>query len=279
MRCACGEMQNVRNSKERGLKKTEKLGETDINELKLSIRQILSEVYQKKENALGLDVSQKKDGTIVTEIDQKISALVKDKLRFRDPDGAVQFYCEEFEERGDLQFPALVLDPIDGTRELAKGLEECCLSLAHLESSRIDHLEGFAWLYNPFTGFELSSEAVFFEQKAREKATYLGLVSRSEYEAGLFSQLEATDDVQIIPRGSIAFKLGLLASGACDFVISRRPKNIWDIAAGTILCRQRNIYLYSKNGQINNWSDLYCETPLLWCHPSLQARLRSLFHS
>ena len=68
-----------------------------------------------------------------------------------------------------------------------------------------------------------------------------------------------------IPKGSIAFKLGLLAVNAFDFVFSYRSKNIWDIAAGTLLCQRQGIRLYQKGHEIKNLCKPKYEGPLLWC--------------
>lgn len=257
--------------------KTEKLGEMDLNEVKFKIRQYLSSVYEKKEIEAFLDVSQKKDGTIVTEVDKEISLLIDRSFYQKINKDQVQLFCEESEERGELRFPSLVVDPVDGTKELAAGLEECCLSVALVPDSSLNSSGAQAWLYNPLTGFEIHSHCLFTEQKIREKPHYLGLVSRTEYEKGLYANLECASDITLAPRGSIAFKLGLLASGACDFVVSKKPKNIWDIAAGTIICQKRNIFLYNSKGRVIQWSERLKDCPLIWCHPSLIERLSPLF--
>lgn len=262
--------------------KTEKLGKVDLNDLKIKIRQYLSSVYEKQEMDVFLDISRKKDGTIVTRVDKQISALVdqffysadQQKLTSRE----VQFFCEEAENREVLRFPCLAVDPIDGTKELAAGTEECCVSVAYLDNKALDSESHQAWLYNPFTGFEIHSEETFTMQKIHQKPHYLGLVSRSEFEDGYFLTEKLPQNISVAPRGSIAFKLGLLAAGACDFVVSKRPKNIWDIAAGTVICSKRDIFLYDKTGKVSFWSEEITDCPLIWCHPSLIGSLSPLFH-
>jgi myo-inositol-1(or 4)-monophosphatase len=106
------------------------------------------------------------------------------------------------------------------------------------------------------------------------------MVSRSEYEKGFFNHLLNFDQkIEISPRGSIAFKLGLLASGGCDFVLSLSDKNIWDIAAGTILCHQRNIFLYQDGKKVEDLNSMRIKGPMLWAPENLAEELIEKFNN
>jgi len=222
-----------------------------------------------KDNFTNLDkfeknIVLKEDRSLVTAIDLQISEIIKEFTATERLKNNISFFCEE--DHGELIFPAFILDPIDGTNELIKRIGECAISLAYMHSKNLDDTRSWAWIYNPFTGFELMTGQDFYSGTIAYREHLTGLVSRSEYRDGLFDNF-ACDNLSIHPRGSIAFKLGLLASGACDFVISRRPKNIWDIAAGTLLCRERGIHLYSDGVEINLLSEVRMNAPLLWCSP------------
>jgi myo-inositol-1(or 4)-monophosphatase len=91
-----------------------------------------------------------------------------------------------------------------------------------------------------------------------------GMVSRSEYHKGLFSNLK-NKKIHLFPRGSIAFKLGLLASSACDFIVSKNPKNVWDIAAGTILVNQRGYHFFEDGKRVEKLDKERYHGLLLWC--------------
>ena len=79
--------------------------------------------------------------------------------------------------------------------------------------------KNYGWLYNPFSGFSLDSDTPFVKSNNKSTQRILGMVSRLEFEKGYFKDFINIDPkVEITPRGSIAFKLGLLASGGCDFV-------------------------------------------------------------
>ncbi len=203
-----------------------------------------------------LDIKKKEDKTFVTIVDLAISHLVKKEIA--NFDSSMFFHSEE-DQLSELQFPCAILDPIDGTKEFVQGPAECVLSLAIVYSPRFDDPRNQAFIFNPLTGFEMRSSSSFIfhyelnhkiEKKEKMKKNPSIMVSRSEWKKGLFNGERKREDLQVMPRGSIAFKLALLAAGGCDKIISKKPKNIWDICAGTILCYQRGIYFY-QNGKKN----------------------------
>lgn len=202
----------------------------------------------------------KQDDSFVTEIDLFISDLVKSYIPKN-----VCFYSEE--DHSTLTYPCVILDPIDGTKELVNGIGECALSFVYLESS--DFKNAFAWIYNPFTGFEISSDDLFIKSKKNHPFELLGLVSSSEWEKGLYKNIECSELI-LSPRGSIAYKLGLLAAGSCDFVVTKKPKNLWDIAAGTTLCLQRD-FLFCDQGIIkHNIEKTKYEPLLIWSRSQME---------
>lgn len=234
--------------------------------IKLKIQEKLESLLEKSSNVSGsLQIEKKADNSIVTDLDLFISNLIKQEIKENSNLDGYAFYCEE--EHGNFQFPMAILDPIDGTKELAKGSFECCLSLSFQEGPDQDK---WSWIYNPFTGFEISSETRHFQgRETLAEAPLLGLFSRTEYEEIDQQMKKVIEESGLIlaPRGSIAYKLALLAAGACDFVFSFRPKNIWDIAAGTNLVRKRGIKLYNQNLKVISLNKKSLRPPFLWCHP------------
>jgi myo-inositol-1(or 4)-monophosphatase len=219
----------------------------ELEHLKQSIYEKLHELRERE-----LKVEQKKDKSYVTEFDLFVSDKVKELFLKRHPD--FHFYSEEDPESFD--FPAVVLDPIDGTREYIKGYGECAVSLAILYSSDVNHPKNFGWIYNPFNGFEITNNLhVPIEQRENIPDTTHVMISRSEWEKELLP-IDSDKNIRITPMGSIAYKLGLLAGGACDVVISMRPKNIWDIAAGILICHARGIKSLSNGQEITKLNQL-----------------------
>jgi len=122
----------------------------------------------------------------------------------------------------------------------------------------------WGWIFNPFTGFDLSSSHAFSKAPNIPEGKLIGMVSRSEWNRGEFQDINQ-NNFSLAPKGSIAFKLGLLAAGAADFVITKRKKQIWDVAAGSILCSERDIFLFNKKSQIETLNEKVLDGPMLWC--------------
>lgn len=239
-----------------------------LEEVKYKIVQKIKKTY-----AGELKVSLKKDASPVTEIDHYISDLIKESFEIESL--GIDFMCEEGSGKKSLACPCVVLDPIDGTKGLISKTGECAVSLAFLNSKKINDPKNEGWIFNPFTDFELLSSSVkktpWF--KAITTKTIFGLVSRSEWESGLYTN-EIKEKI-VVPKGSIALKLGLLASGASDFVWSKHPKNLWDIAAGTVMAESLGISFYYNGIKQTEFKSDYPEGNLLWCSDTLISRFKN----
>ena len=222
-----------------------------------------------------IQIDLKDDKSFVTEIDLFVSNQLKMELSKHPYYSNYAFYSEE--DYNDYTFPCAILDPIDGTRELVKGRPECVVSLALMNSSLISDPKNFAWLYNPFSGFSLDSSTPFVASQNKSSQKLLALISRSELHNGLYQKYLNHPDFDISPRGSIAFKLGLLASGGCDFVVSLAPKNVWDIAAGTVLCEQRGIYFYQNGKRVFHFDHVKSDGVLIWATEELSEKVFNIF--
>lgn len=227
----------------------------ELEQLKKDISQKLGE-YETR----SLEISRKEDFSFVTEFDifisQRVQELFKNRYEY------LNFYSEENPEK--FEFPVIVLDPLDGTREFVKGYGECAVSLAILNSADVDDTKNYGWIYNPFSGFEISSDLhIPIHPRKVTPPTIHVMVSRSEWEKNLI-HLNTKSTISLTPMGSIAYKLGLLAAGACDIVISKRPKNIWDIAAGVIICHSRGISSYHQNKLITQLNTVRLDNDFIW---------------
>ena len=212
-------------------------------------------------------IQHKSDGSPVTDLDHSLSAYIEAIFdrEFKDS----TFYSEE--KFSEWKFPLLALDPLDGTREYIEGRNEWAISLGYFPS---EEFAGEGWIYNPKTG-ECFSEVCPIPFK--KKPSYKGEVSRSEWKSGLFTGKNTTE-FGVEPVGSIAYKLGRLSSGQSDFVVSLRPKNIWDIAGGTLLCKEAGLKFYSQGKEVKKVQKLY-EPPLIWCHEELFSELSQIYPS
>ncbi|MFC1619690.1 3'(2'),5'-bisphosphate nucleotidase CysQ [Candidatus Neomarinimicrobiota bacterium] len=135
-----------------------------------------------------------------------------------------------------------VVDPLDGTKEFIEGLPQFVVSIALVEHG--DPILGV--LHNPVTGETFSAVrgqgATLNDESIRasgvqrlEEAEILN--SRSETKRGLWKPFQPYLR-RLIPMGSVAYKLGLTASGKADVFATLRPKNEWDVCAGHIILRE-----------------------------------------
>jgi myo-inositol-1(or 4)-monophosphatase len=209
----------------------------------------------------------KDDGSKVTNIDHYLSKQIK--LLFAEDDYFKEWNYYSEEDYQDFHFPMIAIDPIDGTEELINKRPEFTISVAFMLNSTL----GFGWVFNPLTEFEMMSherKQSLLVGALQKNGPFLGLVSRREWrhKAG-----QLPEDLIIVPKGSIAFKLALLGAGACDFVYTFGDKGIWDVAAGTFICREKGIRLYFRGQEVQSFEKSIVKGPLLWCRPELLERI------
>ncbi len=218
---------------------------------------------------LDLKVAHKTPGDPVTIIDLEISNRVKDIAEAEN----LHFYSEE--EPRDWELPLIIIDPIDGTRELIERRPECAVSIALVKDWNFASNENEGWIFNPFTSETFTNDSIKISS-ASDKL--VGYVSRSEWKSDLFKKYQ-NSEIELSAVGSIAYKLALLSIGKIDFVVSLRPKNIWDIAAGTILCENLGLEFYSEGKRVTKINHELYRPPLLWCKKEDFEKLNSIFSS
>ena len=168
-----------------------------FKEIRCQIKQYF---FENKERILSrvLESEYKSDKSIVTESDLEISKIIErcKKLYLN----KVCFYSEEnFDE---LSFPALIVDPIDGTKEFSTAIGECAVSVAYVNSKDINDPKNHAWLYNPFTGFELETGMKFIiGDRNYFERDFSCLVSRTEWSKGVYNNKNL--DKTIISLGEV----------------------------------------------------------------------------
>jgi myo-inositol-1(or 4)-monophosphatase len=207
----------------------------------------------------------KPDGTPVTSLDLALSLLLEHHLENCYPSTSI--FSEEND--GHWSFPLIAIDPLDGTREYILGRSEWAISVGCFKDQ---NFKGQGWVYNPVTDelFTEASDCLVHKRQVLE-----GEVSRSEWEKGEFKKFNHPH-FTITPMGSIAYKLGRLSAGKIDFVISMTPKNIWDIAGGSLLCQKQGIIFYSEGVEVQKVERIY-RPPLIWCREEIFSELSSLF--
>lgn len=77
----------------------------------------------------------KSEKDLVTDIDEKVEKMLIEDLSKID---SVQFLSEEFNPDTEINEPAWIIDPIDGTTNFASGIAPFCISIGHWNGSEVD---------------------------------------------------------------------------------------------------------------------------------------------
>ena len=185
----------------------------------------------------------------VTTADYASNAYLEERLRGEFPGyGWLSEETEDTTER--LSFERLwVVDPLDGTKEFIEGVGQFVVSIGLVE--RGAPILGV--LYNPVTeelfaasagqGTTYNGEAVQVSRQENLAEVEI-LNSRSETNRGLWEPYAAQFKA-LVPIGSVAYKLGLMAAGKHDMFATLRPKNEWDVCAGHCLLNEAGAELRS----------------------------------
>ncbi len=145
-----------------------------------------------------------------------------------------------------------IVDPLDGTREFVSGIPEWCVSIGFIRNGT--PIAG--GICNPVTGQTILGaigRGITYNGKPGQTGSLDSLIgarvtaSRSEVRRGEWARFEGTS-IEVIPCGSVAYKLGLVACGECDATWTLVPKNEWDVAAGVALVLAAGGAVYSKEG-------------------------------
>lgn len=192
------------------------------------------------------------DGSPVTDADMAVNAVLEEVLR-----GARPGYGWLSEESAD--DPArlgaervFIVDPIDGTRSFIEGSDSWAHSLAVAQDG------------------EITAAVVFLPMRERLYSAALGEGTRlndAEVHASEVATLETAEILATKPsmqpdhwrspmpqlkrshRPSIAYRLGLVAEGRFDAMLTLRPSWEWDIAAGALLLSEAGAMISDRSGQ------------------------------
>lgn len=176
-----------------------------------------------------------------TDLDRRTDALLHDRLLACFPGDSTPAWLTE--ERAD--DPArrdaervLIVDPIDGTRNLLAQRPEASISVALWRRGDLV----WACVHNPFRDWTVTAirggGAFIDGRPARVSACdHPGdarlLMSRHEHDSGRLATLAGRAAYQ--PLGSVAYKMACVAAGEADATLTTHPRSEWDLAAGTLL--------------------------------------------
>ena len=146
-----------------------------------------------------------------------------------------------------------IVDPLDGTKEFIEGVPQFVVSIALVEKG----IPIIGVLHNPVTKetfHAAKGEGAYLNQgqyRCSIKDSTRDMVilnSRSETRRGLWEPYKKHFK-ELRPIGSVAYKMGLTATGKADIFVTLRPKNEWDVCAGTCLINEAGGKVIDLNGK------------------------------
>ena len=146
-----------------------------------------------------------------------------------------------------------IVDPLDGTKEFIESVPQFVVSIALVEKG----IPIIGVLHNPVTKetfHAAKGEGAYLDEnqyRCSIKDSTRDMVilnSRSETRRGLWEPYKKHFK-KLRPIGSVAYKMGLTAIGKADIFATLRPKNEWDICAGTCLINEAGGKVININGK------------------------------
>ena len=195
-----------------------------LNSQKDSKKEILSEI--------GRDIK--------LEIDQNTEKLIREELQST----GIEVLGEEF-GGGKPEGLQWVIDPLDGTANYFRGLDQCCVSIALLDGS--DALIGIIYNFNTNEIYSaVKGHGAFLNDlpikvsdiTEKNKASLTTGFPASESLESSMEFLEGLKEWKKIRMfGSAALSCAYVASGKCDFY-AEKGVYLWDFAAGICLVQE-----------------------------------------
>jgi myo-inositol-1(or 4)-monophosphatase len=183
----------------------------------------------------GFAVRQKGDHGPVTEADQAADRMLRRELLGLEACGWLSE--ETADDRSRLELRRVwVVDPLDGTKEFVRGVPEYSVAVALVDSGR----PVLGVVHNPATGelfwAERGKGAFRNGDPIRVTESEVLLASHAELSRGEFEPFESRWTLQ--PKGSIEYKLALVAGGEAAVTLSQGPKWEWDVCAGALIVEE-----------------------------------------
>ena len=138
-----------------------------------------------------------------------------------------------------------VIDPIDGTANYFRGLNECCVSIALMEGN--EALIGVIYNFNNDQMYTAIKDHGAFLNNTKISVSDVALKSKASITTGFpasetiessMNFLENLKDWKKVRMfGSAALSCAYVASGKCDYY-AEKGVYLWDIAAGICLVKE-----------------------------------------
>lgn len=229
--------------------------------------------------------SRKADRSLVTDVDHAVQDILLERIGREFPsDAVITEETQKHPERHAAVGAAArcwVIDPIDGTRNYARGFPLFSVSVALMEAGR----PVLGVIHNPMTGNMYSASAgggawldgapMKTVDQPQSSGTLIGVPSARR--AALPEIIHRWIDRMVLRNtGSTALHLALVASGAMDAAYSDDCR-LWDVAAGAVIADEAGALFIRPTGEPHFPMDLASYTsqdvPFIVAGPNLAAVL------
>jgi myo-inositol-1(or 4)-monophosphatase len=221
----------------------------------------------------------KQGGDPVTEADTAVDACLRDLL----PASGEGWLSEETaDDRRRLAARRVwIVDPLDGTKEFVAGVPEWSVSIALVEDGEAtaggvcNPAAGTTMVGAVGLGILVDGTPSLPVAAATALAGADVLASRSEMARGEWARFRFLP--RLVPMGSVAWKLALVAAGRAGATWTLVPKHEWDVAGGVALVRAAGGAVFGLDGRPPRFNREDTRLPgLVACAAGLTAEIRTL---
>ena len=214
---------NLRNLKQLAIKAAKEAGE-----------------YLLKNKTAKKEIFSEQGRDIKLEIDRSTEKLLRESLKESD----ISILGEEYGGKS-LDSLVWVIDPIDGTANYFRGLDQCCISIALMDGNQA--LLGIIYNFNTNELFHAQHEQGAFLNDLKISVSNISKKNKASLTTGFpaSESIESSLDFlyglkewkKIRMFGSAALSCAYIASGRCDAYIEKGVY-LWDFAAGICLVNE-----------------------------------------
>lgn len=193
---------------------------------------------------------------LVTSSDEAVQALLQERLGALLPGSG--FICEEDDIVDVAHEYVWIIDPIDGTCNFSRGIDECCISVALRKGSEVI----LGVVYNPYhkalytalkgRGARLNGHPIHVSDRPfSDGLLCTALCVYGKRYSGICSDIirEVFPKCNDVRRfGSAALELCYLAQGLCDLYFEYKV-NAWDYSAAYLVLTEAGGILTGRDGE------------------------------
>ena len=198
--------------------------------------------YLNDNKDLHKDIFSEEGKDIKLEIDRNTEKLIYKQLK----DTNISFLGEEYGLKNKSRDGLLwVVDPLDGTSNYFRGIDQCCVSIALLQNEL--PLLGVVYNFNSNDVYYASKGKGAYLNDRKIKVSSISEKSSASLTTGFPTSQKAEDTLDFLGNlsewkkirmfGSAALSCAYVASGKCDMYLEKGIY-LWDIAAGICLVEE-----------------------------------------